>query len=99
MKITQRYQDALLSLVETKEVFEEWCGSHQIKGCGRTRDMCETVCFPLAQIIEEDLEEWAKANSYVKLAEDQTTLPEGNLDNHTAIILFKAGWRKVELEG
>lgn len=35
--------------VMTQEAFDEWCGSHQIKGCGKKRDMCETVCRPLAQ--------------------------------------------------
>ncbi len=30
--------------------FEEWCGSHRIKGCGRTRTMCEDYCRGLAFI-------------------------------------------------
>ncbi len=28
--------------------FAEWCGSHQIKGCGKTRTMCEDYCRPIA---------------------------------------------------
>ena len=35
-----------LSLCE----FEEWCGNHTIKGCGRTKTMCEDYCHPLALI-------------------------------------------------
>ncbi|KKK67360.1 hypothetical protein LCGC14_2954830 [marine sediment metagenome] len=35
--------------VMSQDEFEEWCGSHQIKGCGKTRTMCKDYCRPLAQ--------------------------------------------------
>jgi len=39
-----------------------------------------------------------EGDGYVKQASDQINLPEPNLDAHTAIVMFKAGWRKVESE-
>jgi len=39
-----------------------------------------------------------KGDGYVKLASDQINLPEPNLNAHTSIVMFKAGWRKVESE-
>ncbi len=32
----------------TQDEFEEWCGAHQVKSCGRRRTMCEDYCRPLA---------------------------------------------------
>ena len=34
----------------TEDEFEEWCGSHQVRGCGRTKTMCEDYCRPLSLI-------------------------------------------------
>ena len=32
----------------TQDEFEEWCGSHQIRGCGLRKAMCEDYCVFLA---------------------------------------------------
>ena len=34
----------------SEEQFQEWCGSHQIKGCGKRVTMCEIECRPIAQL-------------------------------------------------
>ena len=47
---------------------------------------------PMAESIRNLLKE----TGYVRLASDQINLPEPNLNAHTAIVMFKAGWRKVE---
>jgi len=41
----------------------------------------------------------SKLDQYVKMANDQTSLPEPNLDSHAAILMFKYGFRKVQLRG
>ncbi len=34
----------------TQDEFEEWCGSHHVRGCGGKRTMCEDYCRPLAAL-------------------------------------------------
>ncbi len=34
----------------TKGEFEEWCGSHFVKGCGKVQNMCDDYCRTLARI-------------------------------------------------
>ena len=43
--------------------FEEWCGSTQVKGCGKIKDMCEKTCRFLAQR-DADLK-WYKDRGYM----------------------------------
>ncbi len=30
--------------------FLKWCGNHRVKGCGKTRTMCDIECRPRAQL-------------------------------------------------
>ncbi len=48
--------------VMTQGQFEEWCGSHQVKGCGKTRTMCEDSCRPMAQTHRESIRLGLKPN-------------------------------------
>ncbi len=56
----------------TDEKFLEWCGSHQVKGCGKAKDMCETVCRPQAQVDKalQTFIQFCEANRIVQLGND-----------------------------